>query len=774
MWSPRVRKANSMRNQTFILITTLLLGCTAALAAQDVALKFDFEDNEIGGVPDNWVVPEASAAGFNVKVAEGDAAEGEQYIQLHSELHPRRSPFGNVMQSEDAAPFRGKMIRFRAAVRADVFGYNSAQLWLRVDRPNKQMGFFDNMRDRPITSNKWKYYEIVGLVDEDAVSINFGLMLSRKGNADLDDVSIEILDADALPEDEPPRPLKGRALKNIVAFTRLLGYVRYFHPSDEAAEANWETFAIEGIREIESAESAKTLAEKLEKRFQPIAPTVRVFRTGRQPVTPAELERPNKKGKLRIRRWEHQGLGLGGNLPTPYKSKRTRKRVIDKLPKGYPDPADPFIANLGDGVSCMVPLSLYADKRGTLPGKKTVDKNSENEDPLPVVPLYSVKDRATRLADIALAWNVFQHFYPYFDVVETDWDAALRNALKKAATDDDERVFVNTLREMIAQLHDGHGNIRHSSNLFNASLPINWTWVKNRLVVTNVAEDLEDAPEAGDVVVEIDGQPVAERYAELKRLISGATPQSVRWRALKELSDGKNGEEVKLKLKGKDGRTRTVTLTRTVREQPLLEPRPEKIEEIEPGIYYVDIERVSDSDFSQVLSDLETAKGIIFDFRGYPSKIGPEIWLSRISRKHMTSPQWHIPVIFRPNREEMTFTRGGEWNISPKAPYLKAEKAFIIDGRAISYAESCMGIVEHYKLGEIVGEPSAGTNGNINPFRLPGGYNVVWTGMKVLKHDGSQHHGIGIRPTIPVTRTIEGIAAGRDELLERAVKAVSS
>ncbi len=44
--------------------------------------------------------------------------------------------------------------------------------------------------------------------------------------------------------------------------------------------------------------------------------------------------------------------------------------------------------------------------------------------------------------------------------------------------------------------------------------------------------------------------------------------------------------------------------------------------------------------------------------------------------------------------------------------------------------------------------------------------------MKVLKHDGSQHHGVGILPTIPFERTLEGVRQGRDELLERAVQAV--
>ena len=83
-----------------------------------------------------------------------------------------------------------------------------------------------------------------------------------------------------------------------------------------------------------------------------------------------------------------------------------------------------------------------------------------------------------------------------------------------------------------------------------------------------------------------------------------------------------------------------------------------------------------------------------------------------------------------------------------------------------------MGIVEHYKLGEIVGGPTAGTNGNINPFKLPGGYTVMWTGMKVLKHDGSQHHGIGILPTVPASRTRKGVAEGKDEILLRGLAVV--
>jgi C-terminal processing protease CtpA/Prc len=44
--------------------------------------------------------------------------------------------------------------------------------------------------------------------------------------------------------------------------------------------------------------------------------------------------------------------------------------------------------------------------------------------------------------------------------------------------------------------------------------------------------------------------------------------------------------------------------------------------------------------------------------------------------------------------------------------------------------------------------------------------------METLRHDGSRHHGVGIQPTIPVSRTLKGVAEGRDELLERAIDAV--
>src|SRR5690606_34264130 len=110
------------------------------------------------------------------------------------------------------------------------------------------------------------------------------------------------------------------------------------------------------------------------------------------------------------------------------------------------------------------------------------------------------------------------------------------------------------------------------------------------------------------------------------------------------------------------------------------------------------------------------------------------------------------------------------WVLPPIQPRFRGRAVFLTDGRAISYAESFMGIVEHYHLGEIVGQPTGGVNGNQNPFFLPGGFELYWTGMRVEKHDGSQLHNVGALPTFPVERSLEGVRAGRDEMLERALE----
>ncbi len=164
--------------------------------AIDPLKNADFEIGKAGEPPAGWIVP--AIPNYRVETSDKQPHAGKQcaVVQRDADAEPRQ--FGNLMQSIDATPFRGKRVRFRAAVRTDVEGDgNQAQLWFRVDLVaadgTRSVGAFDNMQDRPIKSSDWKHYEIVGDVPGDAQRIAVGMLLLGKGKAWLDDASFEIV-----------------------------------------------------------------------------------------------------------------------------------------------------------------------------------------------------------------------------------------------------------------------------------------------------------------------------------------------------------------------------------------------------------------------------------------------------------------------------------------------------------------------------------------------------------------------------------------------------
>ncbi len=67
-------------------------------------------------------------------------------------------------------------------------------LSLRVDRP-QSVGFFDNMGDRLVQNESWRYYAIEGSVANDAVNVVFGVMAVGGATADFDALYLSVRDA---------------------------------------------------------------------------------------------------------------------------------------------------------------------------------------------------------------------------------------------------------------------------------------------------------------------------------------------------------------------------------------------------------------------------------------------------------------------------------------------------------------------------------------------------------------------------------------------------
>jgi hypothetical protein len=203
----------------------------------------------------------------------------------------------------------------------------------------------------------------------------------------------------------------------------------------------------------------------------------------------------------------------------------------------------------------------------------------------------------------------------------------------------------------------------------------------------------------------------------------------------------------------------------------LAETRPGRISEPRPGILYVNLDQVTEDDFKGALDRLAAASGVIFDLRGYPSHISPVV-LNHLIDHPFTSARWNVPVVTRPDHQDWGLGDLGLVRAAESAP-VEGEDRLHHRRPGHQLRGELHGDRRGLSPGRDRGRPTAGTNGNVNPFTLPGGYRVVWTGMKVTKHDGSRHHGVGIQPTVPVSRTLKGVAEGRDELLEKAIEVVS-
>jgi hypothetical protein len=194
------------------------------------------------------------------------------------------------------------------------------------------------------------------------------------------------------------------------------------------------------------------------------------------------------------------------------------------------------------------------------------------------------------------------------------------------------------------------------------------------------------------------------------------------------------------------------------------------IDRLDDGIYYIDLSRASSSAIDAIWGALAAAPGVVFDMRRAP-KPNREV-LSHLLTKPDNSKGWlAVPRIIRPNHTPRSISSWEPlgWEIPVAQPHISGRVAFVTGPAAVSYAESLMGFVEHYHLGAIVGTPTAGTNGNVAEVTEPSGCRTTFSGLRVTKHDGSRLHLIGIQPTIRASRTIAGVVAGRDEVLDKAL-----
>ena len=581
----------------------------------------------------------------------------------------------------------------------------------------------------------------------------------------------------AAPVAAAPTPVADeRAVENLAAFARVFGYVRYFHPSDEAAAIDWDKLGVLAVDPVRNARDPDALRAALLEVFQPIAPTLRL-RGEQEAASSARAENDRPAGE-RPTYWQHVGVQLAPDSRT-YRSLRVTPDRAPLFPVSAPPKS--FTKTVAPGLVLELPLALPGNANG-----RTSAADSEAfaglKARLAALDLKALtpEDARLRIAGVVAAWNVFQHFHPYLDSSGIAWEEALRPALRRALADRTADEYYATLSELVAGLRDGHGYVFGRPDK-PGGLPIKVAVIEGRIVVTAV--EGETPLRRGDVLVRLDGVPALDVLRERERYVSGS-PHLRRFRAMNQFGEGPLDSVANIEVE-RDGIGQNVALKR-VRDRrgfffnTIVESDAPAFAEVRPGVFYVNVQGMTASELAEKWPVLATAKGVIFDQRlakPSPSRdpkesIQPHLHIipHLIDTAVQASPM-RIPKVTLPDRQGWEWTES-TWPVAPLAPRVQGRVVFINVPPVVSYGETCMAMIADYKLAQLVGEPTAGCNGNTNFLPLPGGFRVMWTGMEVLKHDRTHFYGTGFVPDFPVERTLRAVKEGRDEFLEKAIAVI--
>ena len=458
------------------------------------------------------------------------------------------------------------------------------------------------------------------------------------------------------------------------------------------------------------------------------------------------------------------GVTLDTERPATGSVALRMQRIVEVLTADLfadsPAPGESVDVDLGSGLRARVPIALYSSDGHTIgddPDQaEKFAATGKRADP-------SGFDRIATIADVVVLWNVLEHFWPYWDTVSVDWNAALDHALADALRDRSANEHLATLRRLSVIAADGHATTNCPGAPPRANAPFLVDLIEGQVVVTATTDE---AVKLGDVIVSVDDRPATTLLADGEATISGS-PQ---WRldyARHRFAMGTQGSLLSLRIRrGGSVYDEVVVRSKNVQQEF---PHP-PIERLPDGIYYVSLDRARMADIKAIIDELAAAPGVVFDLRDYPNS-NDEILSYLITGPAYFNVGMSAPHVIRPDhaRGSVSGWDAAHDQIPVLQPHIQGRVAFVTGPGAISYAETVLAIVERYHLGAIIGSTTAGTNGGMAGISEPSGCHTNFTGLRVTKPDGSRFHLVGIKPTIPATPTLAGVLAGRDEVLEKAL-----
>jgi hypothetical protein len=384
-------------------------------------------------------------------------------------------------------------------------------------------------------------------------------------------------------------------------------------------------------------------------------------------------------------------------------------------------------------------------------------------------------DPGFQLLSLYRFWNIFEYWSPYRDIMGEDWGKVLAEFIPRVAQAKTKDDYTLQMMALIGRAHDGHANLWSSLAVRpptgNCQFPVSVRFIENQAVVyDNIGPEAakESGLAIGDAITEIDGVPVKKLVEAWLPYYTGSNDAARMHNVGMFMTRGKCGEASAHVVR--DGKTLELKPKRVAVEKlGFTHDMPgETFRLLSKDVAYLKLSTVKSADAAHYVERAAGTKALIIDIRNYPSNfvvfalgqllVGNETPFARFTVGDLANPgafHWTAPEILKPEK-----------------PLYAGRIAILVDEVSLSQAEYTSMAFRASPRAIVVGSTTAGADGNVSPFALPGGLNTMISGIGVFYPDKKPTQRIGILPDFEVRPTIAGIRAGRDEVLEEALRQV--
>ncbi|HSZ35223.1 MAG TPA: S41 family peptidase, partial [Puia sp.] len=381
-------------------------------------------------------------------------------------------------------------------------------------------------------------------------------------------------------------------------------------------------------------------------------------------------------------------------------------------------------------------------------------------------------------------WNIIQYFYPYKYVIGEDWNKVLPEFIPKFADAKDATDYALVCLEIIARIHDTHANIwsknKELQDFFGKyEVPVQAKFIENKLVVTGYYEDtlfIKEKLKLGDVISKINGVSV-QQLVKNNLFLSPASNYETQLRDLPYRSLLRSRQDsLQLEIVRNHKKLSVIAycleaghVSTSIDFNP--NPKDSSYKILNGNIGYIFPGRFHNSQLPSVKKLFENTRGIIVDMRTYPSDFMPFTFGAYIKPDgspfvKFTDGDVNYPGVFR----YTPLLSNGE----PNPAFFKGPIVELVNSTTQSQAEYTTMAFQTAPDLTVIGNTTAGADGNVSPIYLPGGILTLISGLGVFYPDGTETQRKGIKINITVTPTIEGIVNGKDELLDKAIDIINT